>query len=64
MTSEGEEVLHEWLTDSATLTFEPRNEGLLKFFFAGALTSQETIELVRAMRHRHELILAGIRHVA
>jgi hypothetical protein len=59
-TSEGEAALHGWLTDSTTLTFEQRNEGLLKFFFADALSSEEAVELVRAMRHHHELILAGI----
>lgn len=56
----GEAALHEWLTDSTTLAFEQRNEGLLKFFFADALSSEEAVELVRAMRHHHELILAGI----
>ena len=60
LTSEGEAALHGWLTDSTTLTFEQRNEGLLKFFFADALSSEEAVELVRAMRHHHELILAGI----
>jgi len=60
LTSEGEAVLHDWLTDSTTLMFEQRNEGLLKFFFADALSTEEAVELVRAMRHHHELILAGI----
>ncbi len=60
LTPEGDAVLHEWLTDSTTLTFEQRHESLLKFFFADALSTEEAVELVRAMRHHHELILAGI----
>jgi len=60
LTAAGEEALHAWLTDSSALTFEQRDEGLLKFFFADALSTEEAVELVRAMRHHHELILAGI----
>jgi len=60
LTDAGKSALHDWLTESTTLTFEQRNEGLLKFFFADVLSSEEAVELVRAMRHHHELILAGI----
>ncbi len=61
VTEHGESVLREWLTEGSTPTFELRNEGLLKLFFADALTADEQIEVVRAMRAQHEAILDGIR---
>ncbi len=60
LTSAGEEALHRWLIDPE-LTFEQRNEGLLKLFFADALSAEEQLGVVRAMRARHESILDGIR---
>lgn len=61
LTEGGELALHDWLTESSDLTFELRNEGLLKLFFADALSTEEAIEVVRAMRAKHESILDGIR---
>ncbi|MBA2239797.1 MAG: PadR family transcriptional regulator [Solirubrobacterales bacterium] len=61
LTDDGERALHEWLTGSSDLTFELRNEGLLKLFFADGLSANEAIEVVRAMRAEHEAILNGIR---
>jgi hypothetical protein len=45
---------------SPPFAVEQRHEGLLKLFFADVLTTEEAIELVAAMRCRHELIRAGI----
>jgi PadR family transcriptional regulator, regulatory protein AphA len=52
ITADGEEELKAWLRQPPQ-TFEMREEGLLKLFFAGALPPQEAVEIVRAMRaHR------------
>lgn len=61
VTEEGERVLLDWLTDSSAPTFELRNEGLLKLFFADVLPAEQQLELVRAMRAQHEASLDGIR---
>lgn len=61
VTERGEEALREWLTDGSDLLFEHRDEALLKIFFADALNPEEQIEVVRAMRAKHEAILDGIR---
>jgi DNA-binding PadR family transcriptional regulator len=60
LTPAGETALHEWLLDP-NLTFELRNEGLLKLFFADALTDDEAVGVVRAMRTQHEAQLAALR---
>lgn len=52
ITADGEEELVAWLRQPPT-TFEMREEGLLKLFFAGALPREEAVEILRAMRaHR------------
>jgi PadR family transcriptional regulator AphA len=52
ITADGEEELKAWLRQPPA-TFEMREEGLLKLFFAGALPPQEAVEILRAMRaHR------------
>ncbi|MEX2105319.1 MAG: PadR family transcriptional regulator [Solirubrobacterales bacterium] len=52
ITADGEEELKAWLRQPPA-TYEMREEGLLKLFFAGALPQQEAVEIVRAMRaHR------------
>ncbi len=61
VTEQGEQALLEWLTESSAPTWELRNEALLKVFFADALTTEQQIEVVRAMRRQHEAILDGIR---
>ena len=60
-TGQGEQALHEWLTESSDPVFEMRNEALLKLLFADSLSTEEQIEVVRAMRVQHETILDGIR---
>lgn len=52
ITTAGEEELKRWLRLPPE-TFEMREEGLLKLFFAAALEPTEAVEIVRAMRaHR------------
>jgi PadR family transcriptional regulator AphA len=55
ITAEGEEQLKQWLRRPPE-TFEMRDEGLLKLFFAEALEPAEALEVVRSMRrHREEV---------
>lgn len=52
ITGEGEEALKTWLRQ-APATFEVRDEGLLKLFFAGVLLPAEAAEILRWMgEHR------------
>ena len=52
ITADGEEELIAWLRQPPT-TFEMREEGLLKLFFADALPREEVPAILRAMRaHR------------
>jgi DNA-binding PadR family transcriptional regulator len=49
ITADGEEELLAWLRQPPE-TFEMREEGLLKLFFANALPPDEAVEILRAMR--------------
>jgi DNA-binding PadR family transcriptional regulator len=49
ITADGEEELRAWLRQ-APETFEMRDEGLLKLFFANALPREEAVEILRSMR--------------
>ncbi len=49
ITADGEEELRAWLRQPPE-TFEMREEGLLKLFFADALPREEAVEILRAMR--------------
>lgn len=52
ITADGEAELVAWLRQPPQ-TFEMREEGLLKLFFAGALPPTDAVEILRAMReHR------------
>jgi PadR family transcriptional regulator, regulatory protein AphA len=52
ITADGEEELKVWLRRPPE-TYEMREEGLLKLFFAGALEPGEAVEILRSMRaHR------------
>ena len=52
ITADGEEELKAWLRQPP-VTYEMREEGLLKLFFADALPREEAVEILRAMRaHR------------
>jgi len=55
ITADGEEELRAWLRQPPE-TYEMREEGLLKLFFANALPPEEAAEILRAMRaHRLEV---------
>jgi DNA-binding PadR family transcriptional regulator len=60
ITADGEEELKAWLRQPPT-TFEMREEGLLKLFFADALPRPEAVETLRAMR-AHRLAVAEQLH--
>jgi DNA-binding PadR family transcriptional regulator len=49
ITADGEEELRAWLRQPPR-TFEMRDEGLLKLFFADALPREEALEILREMR--------------
>jgi PadR family transcriptional regulator AphA len=49
ITADGEEELRAWLRQPPR-TFEMRDEGLLKLFFADALPRDEALEILRSMR--------------
>jgi PadR family transcriptional regulator, regulatory protein AphA len=51
ITADGEEELRAWLRQEPE-TFEMRDEGLLKLFFADALPREEALEILRSMRAR------------
>jgi DNA-binding PadR family transcriptional regulator len=53
ITAAGEEELRSWLRQPP-ITFEMRDEGLLKLFFADALEPAEAVETLRAMRAHRE----------
>jgi PadR family transcriptional regulator AphA len=55
ITADGEEELKSWLRQPPA-TYEMREEGLLKLFFANLLPPEEAVEILRAMRaHRLEI---------
>ena len=60
ITADGEEELRAWLRQPPE-TFEMREEGLLKLFFADALPRQEAVEILRAMRAHRLSVLAQLR---
>jgi PadR family transcriptional regulator AphA len=50
LTESGESALREWLTDRTFLTYELRDEGLLRFFFGDLLSREDVIENLRFQR--------------
>ncbi len=54
LTSTGREALEAWITSGEPLHNEMRNEGLLRFFFADVVDTDDQLELVRTMREMHE----------
>jgi DNA-binding PadR family transcriptional regulator len=51
ITADGEEELRSWLRQQPQ-TFEMRDEGLLKLFFADALPREDAVAILREMRAR------------
>ncbi|HWM64101.1 MAG TPA: PadR family transcriptional regulator [Solirubrobacterales bacterium] len=56
ITDAGKAALVDWLRQPPQ-TYELREEGLLKLFFAGALPPEEAVEILRSMRaHRLDVV--------
>lgn len=62
ITADGEEELRSWLRQPPE-TFEMRDEGLLKLFFADALPREEGLQILRAMRAQRQAINARLRAI-
>jgi PadR family transcriptional regulator AphA len=60
LTAAGEQALDEWLRSPAAPLFEMRDEGLLKLFFSDGVPPETRLANVRAMRARHEEVVAGL----
>jgi DNA-binding PadR family transcriptional regulator len=50
LTRDGERVLHEWLTDRESFTFEYRDEWVLRLFFGDLLSTDDVLTNIRAAR--------------
>jgi DNA-binding PadR family transcriptional regulator len=62
LTAAGRKELRAWLRRPPE-TFETRDEGLLKLFFAGALPPQDAVNTLRAMRERSQETLNRLREL-
>jgi len=62
ITADGEEELKAWLRQPP-VTYEMREEGLLKLFFAEALPREEAVEIVRAMGEHRRGVAAQLRAI-
>ncbi len=62
ITADGEEELRTWLRQPPE-TFEMREEGLLKLFFANLLPPEEAVEILRAMRAHRLAVNAQLRAI-
>lgn len=60
ITADGEEELKTWLRQPPA-TYEMREEGLLKLFFANALPREEALEILRAMRGHRRAVSRELR---
>lgn len=50
----GREALHRWLTDPAEPALDVRDEALLQMRFAGVLTPDERLDVIRRMHSLHQ----------
>jgi PadR family transcriptional regulator AphA len=62
LTADGEAELADWLREPP-LTYETRDEGLLKLFFAGALPRREAVPILEAMREHRLGIVERLREM-
>jgi PadR family transcriptional regulator AphA len=62
ITADGEEELRSWLRQRPE-TFEMRDEGLLKLFFADALPREEAVEILRAIRAERLAVYERLRAI-
>jgi PadR family transcriptional regulator, regulatory protein AphA len=63
LTDDGEEALREWLRTDESLSYELRDQGMLKLFFADVLDRDDALALVRKIRARHERMLGRLREM-
>jgi PadR family transcriptional regulator AphA len=63
ITSAGEAALRQWLHHSEPMPFELRDIGLVRLFFADALTPGEASELLGAVKRRSQERLAAFRAI-
>jgi DNA-binding PadR family transcriptional regulator len=63
LTDDGESALDGWLRSTSELTYELRDEGLLKLFFSDELPAAARLNLLRRMRRRHEQMVVQLRSV-
>lgn len=62
ITAGGEEALKEWLRQPPG-TYEMRDEGLLKLFFAGVLPSREGAQILASMGEHHRGVLEQLQAI-
>jgi DNA-binding PadR family transcriptional regulator len=62
LTEEGFAALRRWL-DVPEFSWELRDEGLLKLFFADLLPRERALELLRAKQRAHETVLDRLREI-
>ena len=61
LTDAGREALRAWVSDPAIQNLEIRDEMLLKLFFADAMSNEETLRHLEAIRRRHQDLARGLR---
>lgn len=63
LTDTGEAAIAQWLANPGELTFELRDEGVLRLFLAEHATAEERLATVRAMRAHHERQVRRLREL-
>jgi DNA-binding PadR family transcriptional regulator len=63
LTEKGDAALDGWLRSGRAPMLEMRDEGLLKLFFSDSLTTAEKLDLVRAMRARHDEVVGALHSI-
>jgi DNA-binding PadR family transcriptional regulator len=62
ITTSGKEALRDWLRQPPS-TYEVRDEGLLKLFFAGVLPPTEAVAILRSMREHRLGVVERLRAI-
>ncbi len=63
LTDTGRLALDEWLTSAEAPMWELRDEGLLKVFFAGELTTEQLLERIAVIRETHQRAIERLQEV-
>lgn len=63
LTDAGSDALDEWLRSDGPPLFEMRDEGMLKMFFCDGVPVEDRLANLRAMRARHEEVIASLRSI-